>query len=298
TKSGSSRVAAFSGGGVEKVPLVDDGVGLEEDSVRCLQGLKNTFKDPNNRLTSWSFSGDVCRLDGVSCFDDNRVIGLQLSSLELGGEIPDSLQFCKSLVTLNLSNNTLSGAIPSQICEWLPYLVNLDLSNNHLSGPVPQQLVKCKYLKNLLLSDNSLSGPLPYKLPPFVQALNLSDNSLSGSIPSRICHWYSPIISLDLSRNRLSGQIPPELVTCNNLKTLVLSYNHLSGPVPNQLSRFIQGDSSMSFGNNKGLCADFEGLPSCHSTSKKHKVIMFILFDESMDHRLMACGLWLVACGL
>ncbi|KAG2318760.1 hypothetical protein Bca52824_011973 [Brassica carinata] len=124
-----------------------------EDDVLCLQGLKNSLTDPSSRLTSWSFpnssSSSICKLAGVSCWNEKRI---------LAGQIPESLKLCRSLQSLDLSGNDLSGAIPSQICSWLPYLVTLDLSGNRLSGPIPAQIVECKFLNALVLSDNKLSG--------------------------------------------------------------------------------------------------------------------------------------------
>ncbi|KAF9624700.1 hypothetical protein IFM89_012993 [Coptis chinensis] len=129
----------------------------KEDDIRCLQGFKNSLKDPQNRLASWNFinttAGAVCKYDGVTCWSENedRLIAIELLSMELGGEIPDSLQFCQSLQSLTLSGNGFSGSIPSQICEWLPFLVKLDLSNNDLSGPIPPELRDCEFLNALSL---------------------------------------------------------------------------------------------------------------------------------------------------
>ncbi|KAL0450608.1 UNVERIFIED_CONTAM: putative inactive receptor kinase [Sesamum latifolium] len=96
--------------------------------------------------------------------DDTRLIGLELRDFSLTGSIPDSLQFCHSLQTLNLAGNSLSGSIPPQICTWLPYLVTLDLSQNSLTGQIPEDLANCSYLNNLILDDNKLSGNIPYQL--------------------------------------------------------------------------------------------------------------------------------------
>lgn len=66
--------------------------------------------------------------------------------MNLSGQVPESLQSCKSLQVLNLSTNNLFGKIPTQLCKWLPYLVSLDLSNNDLSGTIPHELGNCVYL--------------------------------------------------------------------------------------------------------------------------------------------------------
>ncbi|GKV14413.1 hypothetical protein SLEP1_g25298 [Rubroshorea leprosula] len=165
-----------------------------EDDITCLQGIKNSLSDPQSRLASWNFvngSGtSICKLllPGVSCWNEkeNRIIGLQLTSMQLSGELPDSLKYCRSLQSLDLSKNSLSGSIPSDICSWLPYLVTLDLSGNRFSGSLPQQIADCKFLNKLILDENKLSGTIPYELTRLdrLKEFSVVDNGLSGSIPS------------------------------------------------------------------------------------------------------------------
>ncbi|KAL9311263.1 putative LRR receptor-like serine/threonine-protein kinaseRLK-Pelle-LRR-Xa family [Arabidopsis thaliana] len=167
-----------------------------EDDVLCLKGLKSSLKDPSNQLNTWSFpnsSSSICKLTGVSCWNakENRILSLQLQSMQLSGQIPESLKLCRSLQSLDLSYNDFSGLIPSQICSWLPYLVTLDLSGNKLSGSIPSQIVDCKFLNSLALNENKLTGSIPFELTRLnrLQRLSLADNDLSGSIPSELSHF-------------------------------------------------------------------------------------------------------------
>ncbi|KAK9090570.1 hypothetical protein Sjap_023747 [Stephania japonica] len=184
----------------------------EEDDFRCLKGLKTSLADPDSKLSSWTFAnttsiGFICRFVGVSCWNEreNRLIGLQLPSMKLRGQIPESLHYCQSLQSLDLSNNNLSGTIPPQICTWLPYLVNLDLSGNALSGPIPVEIVNCKYLNTLILKDNRLSGEIPYQLSGLnrLKEVSVANNDLSGKIPD----FFAGFHSVDFSGNgRLCGE--------------------------------------------------------------------------------------------
>ncbi|KAG7589590.1 Protein kinase-like domain superfamily [Arabidopsis suecica] len=169
-----------------------------EDDVLCLKGLKSSLKDPSNQLNTWSFpnsssSSSICKLTGVSCWNakENRILSLQLQSMQLSGQIPESLKLCRSLQSLDLSGNDFSGLIPSQICSWLPYLVSLDLSGNKLSGSIPSQIVDCKFLNSLALNKNKLTGSIPSELTGLnrLRRLSLADNDLSGSIPSELSHF-------------------------------------------------------------------------------------------------------------
>ncbi|KAK9107899.1 hypothetical protein Syun_023910 [Stephania yunnanensis] len=162
-----------------------------EDDVRCLRGVKDSLRDPQRRLSSWTFNNDsvgfICNFVGASCWNDreNRLITLQLPQMGLSGQIPDSLQFCPSLQNLDLSRNSISGSIPPNLCDWMPYLVTLDLSNNGLNGPIPAELVNCKFLNNIVISNNRLSGSIPYQLSRLTRLKRFvaANNDLSGEIP-------------------------------------------------------------------------------------------------------------------
>ncbi|KAK2636347.1 hypothetical protein Ddye_031139 [Dipteronia dyeriana] len=163
-----------------------------EDDIKCLEGIKNSLKDPEGKLLSWSFTNtsvtSICKLTGVSCWNakENRILSIALASMQLSGQLPESLNLCHSLQSLDLSKNSLSGSIPPELCTWLPYIVALDLSGNSLSGPIPNQIVRCKFLNKLILSDNQLSGPIPYELSRLdrLKEFSVSGNDLSGPIPS------------------------------------------------------------------------------------------------------------------
>ncbi|KAF5186514.1 Receptor-like kinase [Thalictrum thalictroides] len=197
----------------------------QEDDFRCLQGLKTSLSDPQSQLTTWSFTntslGTICKFNGVSCWNaqENRLIGLQLPSMKLKGQVPESLKYCKSLQSLDLSDNGFYGKIPAQICDWLPYLVSLDLSNNGFSGSIPSQLVNCKYLNTLNLKDNKLTGSIPYELATLnrLKKLSVANNDLSGQIPS----FLSTFDSNDFNGNRrLCGR--PLGYKCGGKKNLVI----------------------------------------------------------------------------
>ncbi|EOY00273.1 Leucine-rich repeat protein kinase family protein [Theobroma cacao] len=168
-----------------------------EDDITCLEGLKSSLTDPDSPLATWTFNNRsstfVCNLTGVSCWNEkeNRIISLLLSSMKLSGQLPDSLKYCRSLQILDLSNNSLSGPIPNDICSWLPYLVRLDLSGNRLSGSIPTQIANCKFLNDLVLDNNKLSGSIPYELARLdrLKRFSVADNDLSGSIPSDLARF-------------------------------------------------------------------------------------------------------------
>ena len=85
---------------------------------------------------------------------------IDLSSNNLGGEIPEEITNLSTLGFLNFSWNQLTGRIPENL-EGLQRLEALDLSHNHLSGPIPPSISKLTFLNYLNLSYNNLSGQIP-----------------------------------------------------------------------------------------------------------------------------------------
>ncbi|KAK9127379.1 hypothetical protein Syun_016176 [Stephania yunnanensis] len=99
----------------------------------------------------------------------------------------------------------------------LRFLVSIDLSLNHLSGAIPMKLTNLLGLSILNLSANSLTGKIPDKIGSLrrLESLDLSRNQLSGEIPSSISDLTS-LNHLNLSYNELVGRIP----SGNQLQTL------------------------------------------------------------------------------
>ncbi|XP_052141858.1 uncharacterized protein LOC127761587 [Oryza glaberrima] len=91
---------------------------------------------------------------------DDCVIGIDLSSNSLSGEIPSELTNLRGLQFLNMSRNVLYGGIPNDIGH-LHVVESLDLSCNRLLGPIPPSISNLTGLSKLNLSNNLLSGEIP-----------------------------------------------------------------------------------------------------------------------------------------
>ena len=153
------------------------------------------------------------------------------------------------VVELDLSENLLSGSIPSELGD-LVNLVGLSLSDNNLNGPIPPELGNLVNLKTLLLNWNFLSGSIPPELGDLVnlEHLGLPGNNLSGSIPPELGNLVN-LVGLSLSSNNLSGSIPPELGNLVNLEILDLSNNNLSGSIPSELGNLVNLEGLWLDGN-------------------------------------------------
>ncbi|MCO5550970.1 hypothetical protein L7F22_004465 [Adiantum nelumboides] len=186
--------------------------------------------------------------------------GLYLFHNLLTGTIPVSLS--PVLQALDLSNNRLSGSIPSSLSASA-LLRRINLSYNNLSSTVPRTLSSLTRLQELLLNHNQLVGAVPnFSQLANLQTLDLSQNLLTGSFPSlqvqtsagaspamAIVHLsatssakelFPSLLTLNLSHNALSGKLPSQIGELSSLLQLDVSNNKLSGAVPPQLANITE----------------------------------------------------------
>ncbi|KAH7543638.1 hypothetical protein FEM48_Zijuj02G0205200 [Ziziphus jujuba var. spinosa] len=161
---------------------------------------------------------------------------VRLGQNYLNGSIPDGLIYLPLLNLAELQNNYLSGSLSDASSSLSSSLAHLNLSNNLLSGPLPTSLSKFPSLQILLLSGNQFSGPIPASIGQLhhLQKLDISHNSLSGQIPPEIANCTF-LTYLDLSQNNLSGPVPSEISNIRNLNYLNLSRNHLNQTIPRSI---------------------------------------------------------------
>ncbi|KAI9106752.1 hypothetical protein K1719_022280 [Acacia pycnantha] len=251
-------------------------ISVDSDDGATLLEIKKSFRDVDNVLCDWtdSPSSDYCVWRGVTC--DNvtfNVVALNLSSLNLDGEISPAIGGLKSLLSIDFRGNRLSGQIPDEIGDCSS-LNSLDLSFNEIRGDIPFSISKLKQLENLILKNNQLIGPIPSTLSqiPNLKILDLAQNNLSGEIP-RLIYWNEVLQYLglrgnnlggslspdmcqltglwyfDVRNNSLTGSIPESIGNCTAFQVLDLSYNQLTGKIPFNIG-FLQV-ATLSLQGNK-----------------------------------------------
>lgn len=232
---------------------------MYSDDGATLLEIKKSFRDVDNVLFDWTDlpSSDYCSWRGIACDNTTfNVVSLNLSSLNLDGEISPAIGQLRSLVSVDLRGNGLSGQIPDEIGDCSS-LKNLDLSFNALYGDIPFSISKLKQLEFLILKNNQLIGPIPSTLSqiPNLKILDLAQNRLSGEIP-RLIYWNEVLQYLglrgnnlvgtlspdmcqltglwyfDVRNNSLIGGIPQNIGNCTAFQVLDLSYNQLTGEIP------------------------------------------------------------------
>ena len=163
---------------------------------------------------------------------------LVLAQNRLSGPMPRHFPGCRKLSSLDLSGNSLTGAIVLEnYLDGRSRMRQLVLSNNLLNGPIPAiKTVDCE-LRELRLAGNRLSGAIPPQLLNMknLKILSLAGNKLNGSIPEV---WQeSPMEQLFLEENELQGEIPDSIANMNSLAILRLEINFLEGKIPESLGQ-------------------------------------------------------------
>ncbi|KAH7684272.1 Non-specific serine/threonine protein kinase protein [Dioscorea alata] len=190
----------------------------------------------------------------------------------------DFLASCSALVSLNLSTNSISGAV----FPLKSSLQFLDMSRNLISDHslLNLSLTTCNSLIYLNFSDNKLAGELigfsssscannnltvidlSYNLisgeipPEFVSVslkqLDLSHNNFSGEFSVYEFGSCERLENLDLSFNGLNGSgLPPSLSNCRQLKILDVSGNNLDSGIPSAIWNSLSNLQILSLANNE-----------------------------------------------
>jgi Leucine-rich repeat (LRR) protein len=188
---------------------------------------------------------------GLHVMTQIRFIHLQSNSLT--GSLPNEFNSFSSLYQLFVNKNHFTGPVTFTSQPSHMALVNLDLSDNQLTGIIPSTLFLIPNIETIIMTSNcfqsilpseichasnlyvlSLDGlasaqdcPFHYKIPFTGVVLN---NVLDGTIPH--CIWkMKELIVLSLSSNGLTGTLQ-DLDVNSSLQSLTLSHNHLTGTIP------------------------------------------------------------------
>ncbi|KAE8684152.1 putative H/ACA ribonucleoprotein complex subunit 1-like protein 1-like [Hibiscus syriacus] len=191
-------------------------------------------------LETWNSSSECCQWALVECGSSSssqHVIGLNLSSVfpTLGktSDVLAPIFWIKTLTSLDVSYNSIQGAIPGIGLRNLSELVHLDMRGNSFNGSIPLQLFNLTNLEFLDLSDNMIEGGLPNDFVGLksLKQLSLDANFIHGELPEEFGS-LAELRKLTVSSNRISGRIPLSILQLAKLEVLILQNNTLSMEIP------------------------------------------------------------------
>lgn len=175
------------------------------------------------------------------------------------------------VLQLDVGNNGLSGALPSDLGTLLDRLTVLRIGDNALSGPIPLSLVGLE-LDEFDYADTGLCVPpgesfsawletIPVRRGPLDECPALSDRDVLVKLyeatdgenwvdqqnwltDAPLGDWFGVstdgegrVTEIDLYNNGLTGRLPPELGDLAMLRVLRLTTNNLSGSIPPELGK-------------------------------------------------------------
>ncbi|TKW37921.1 hypothetical protein SEVIR_1G080800v4 [Setaria viridis] len=234
----------------------------EQEMSSLLQFLAG-LSEHNGLSASWRNGTDCCKWEGITCSADGMVIEIFLASRGLEGSISPSLADLSNLQRLNLSYNSFSGGLPSELLTS-NIIIFLDVSFNQLSRVLQQNLSSSvpdhRSLQVLNISSNLFTGEFPsilWENKFNLVVLNASNNSFQGWMPSSFCISSTSFAELDLSYNQFSGSIPSGLGKCSALRVLKAGHNNLNRTLPDDLFN-VSSLEYLSFPDN-GLRGILDG---------------------------------------
>ena len=190
--------------------------------------------------------GGVIDVSAFPNLSDFRCIGHNVTEFKGMGNL-------KNVVTLNLSDNALTGSIPSLSVNTK--LVDFYCFNNALTGSIPS-LSANTALQRFYCWSCSFTGSPP-ALPSRVTQFRCEDNQLTGSIPN-----FTSNTSLNAyfcHKNQLVGDIP-DLSALQSLNQFFCHNNKLSGfsgGVPTGLGKFQAQNNQLTASAVNALLAAF-----------------------------------------
>jgi Leucine-rich repeat (LRR) protein len=190
----------------------------------------------------WDFSNPLAnpcieQWEGITCTYSNEtnlfgILAMELTSHNLTGSIPSTLQQLANLTILALNYNHLYGEIPNEIGN-LSNLQILDLESNNLNATIPDALYSLLQLQVLELERNDLSGTISSNVGKLysLKEFEIGYNQFVSPLPNELFELPNLEI-LGLAANKFTGSILPFLNRMTNLTEFACEDNNFFGPIP------------------------------------------------------------------
>lgn len=182
----------------------------------------------------------------------SELINMDLSHNSLSGALPPSIYQLTNLQEWKLGSNNIHSTISDAISQ-LSNLQNINLKNNCLYGTIPSSISSLSALIYMKLSHNDFEGTIPDTIQQLrnLNTLDLSENMINGTLSTSIGDLPS-LTYLTLESNRIEGTIPCSWVSLSSLLDLFVDNNLLNGTIPScigsltQLEAFSVSDNLLS----------------------------------------------------
>ncbi|XP_062076439.1 receptor-like protein EIX1 [Humulus lupulus] len=224
---------------------------------------------PKLETLNLSYNQDVRLKFNSSWVPLFQLTSITLRSCKSGPEFPSWLQTQTNIEHLDISNNSISGPVPSWFTNITSSLNYLNMSKNNLSSTLPNFPVQSSYKTTVDLSFNQFQGSVPPSLSINATRLFLSNNAFT-EFRYFLCEAKEESKKaklIDLSHNYLSGNLLDCWASFPNLFVLNLGYNMLSGHIPSSVNMTNIASLQLNHNNFSGT------LPSSLKNNTSLKVL-------------------------
>ena len=155
--------------------------------IALMTDLKDLYIDQNANL-----SGELPKELGTL----KKLVNINVSQTSVSGAIPAEMSGCESLNNLMGFKTQLSG-VPDNLDQW-PALKLIQLYGNpNMTGALPASVGNCTKLTSVWFYECNFTGNIPESwanLPATCKQLRIQDNKLSGVVPAAVqahANWGS-----------------------------------------------------------------------------------------------------------
>ena len=191
---------------------------------------------------------DVCKWSCVTCDDDERVIQIQIDSINVSGSV--ELRYvppkAKALEITSPTAGKLTGSV--DLTQLPGEMWQLNLHSNNLSGELDLTQLP-NSMRDVYLYNNQFTGEIDLThLPVGMKGLYLYKNRLSGEID--LAHLPNGMHYLNLGHNHLTGSIDLTQLP-DEMDVLQFHNNQLSGSLvikclPSGINTILAGGNNFN----------------------------------------------------
>jgi hypothetical protein len=174
-----------------------------------------------------------------------KIIFVSIIFLLIAGKAKTQVNIQDSLALVDLYNatngtswtnstNWLSGPVKTWHGVGVDTNFNrvayLNLSNNNLTGYIPSSIGNLTWAGCIYLNNNNLTGNIPKTIGRLIHISDLEayNNQLSGNLTDSICKLIN-LNAINISFNNFIGRIPDSLNQLPHLNCLYIHYNQFEG---------------------------------------------------------------------
>jgi Leucine-rich repeat (LRR) protein len=177
------------------------------------------------------------------CNDDQMLVHFWIFHNNLKGSIPPEIALLTTLISIDLTENLLTGGIPTQIFT-LPLLQTLWIFVNEITGSIPTEIGLASSLIHYAQFNNLMTGTVPTQIGILsnleLEAFQVEFSGMTGDIPSEIGQ-LKQLRLLYMAYNDLTGTVPTELGLASSISDCHLYVNQLTGTIPTEIANWPNG---------------------------------------------------------